>query len=109
MSVSEVALWYLRYGHADYELYDSEAEAADAAVAMIEANTAAPTGAQFPDGRLIAREEWPAFAEAEERYQRHQAAWLARKPQPKPVRKAAAPFGGGQIEVDADEPSWLGV
>ena len=107
--MSEVALWYLRYGRMDYEVYDSEAEAADVAVSMIEANTAAPCGVQFPDGRAIEREEWPAFGEAEKRYERYQSAWLARKPEPKPVRKITAPFGGGQIEVDADEPSWLGL
>ena len=108
---AQVALWYVRYGHFDYDLHDSEDEAAGAAVAMIEANTAAPCGVQFPDGRLIVREEWPAFAAAE----RQQQAWYAqaarrrREYKSPPQRKVTAPFGGGEIEIDADEPSWLGV
>jgi len=91
------------------EVYGSEDEAADAAVAMIEANTAAPCGVQYPDGRTIEREEWPAFREAEDRHKRMQAGWLAIKAEPVPQRKITAPFGGGQTEIDADEPAWLGV
>ena len=69
-----------------------------------------PAGIQFPDGRLIAREDWVAFAEAQERRERADAEALkAAAEKPRPKRRITAPFGGGQIEIDAREPSWLGV
>ena len=106
--MSEVALWFRRYGSMDYELYDSEDEAANAAVGMVDANTAAPCGIQFPDGRLIDSDEWPALGAAEERVRRWESELAARKPEPRPQRKIRAPFGGGEVEIDVGAPQWLG-
>jgi hypothetical protein len=102
-----VALWYWRYRSIDYSIEDSEEEAAGIAAAMTDDGTASIAGIQFPDGRLVPRDEWPAYAAAE------QARWRAgqerAQEKPRPKRKITAPFGGGLIDIDADEPAWLGV
>lgn len=105
----EVALWYLRYGRMDYDIWDSEAEAAGIAVAMTDDCNGVPIGLQFPDGRLVDVENqpWPAYEEAARR--RDEFAASARKQEPPPQRKITAPFGGGEIEIDASEPDWLGL
>jgi len=105
--MSEVALWYWRYRRIDYSLWDSEEEAAGIAAAMADDGTASPAGIQFQDGRLYPRDEWAAYRAAEDARRR---AWDERVPEePRPKRKITAPFGGGLMEIDADEPSWLGV
>ena len=102
-----VALWYWRYHWMKYDILDDEEEAAQMAAGMVDAQAGSPAGVQFPDGRLIPREEWPAYAEAQERLEAAQRA--AKKPEPRAWRKITAPFGGGEIEIDAGEPPWLGV
>ena len=107
--MNKVALWYRRYGHMSYDICGSEEEAADRAVGMLEAETGAAEGIQFPDGRLVGVDDWPAYEEAEiRRMQASSAAVRAAKPVP-PGRKITAPFGGGEVEVDAEAPGWLGV
>lgn len=105
--MGEVALWYRRYRVTDYSIWDSEEEAAGIAAAMEDDGAGVVKGVQFQDGRLIPAEEWEAFARARERRER---AWEEReaKQEPRPKRKITAPFGGGIIEIDAREPSWLG-
>ena len=107
MSTSEVALWYWRYHSIDYSMEDSEEKATGIAAAMTDGGGASVAGIQFPDGRLIARDEWPAYAAA---VQRREDAWAQRaEEKPRPQRKITAPFGGGTMEIDADEPAWLGI
>jgi hypothetical protein len=90
----------------EYAIWDDEEEAAGIAAAMEDEGGASIAGVQFPDGTVIAAEDWAALAEARER--RWQA-WVNRPgEEPRPKRKITAPFGGGQIEIDASEPSWLG-
>jgi hypothetical protein len=103
---SEVALWYKRYRIMDYSLWDSEEEAAGIAAAMAADGQAVPKGIQFPDGRTIAAEDWPAYEAARERRERYEAEYV---PEVRPQRKITAPFGGGTISIDAREPEWLGV
>ena len=108
--MSEVALWYWRYHSINYSLWDDEEEAAGIAAAMTDDGGGSVAGIQFPDGRLIAREDWAAFAEAEDRRERAEAERreAAKKEKPRPKRKITAPFGGGQMEIDVSEPEWLG-
>lgn len=106
--MSEVALWYRRYHHMSYEICGSEEEAADRAVAMLDAETAAPEGIQFPDGRLVGVDNWPAYDEAEIRRMQADAAAVRAMRPVSPGRKIIAPFDGGEIEVDVDAPEWLG-
>lgn len=105
----QVALWYWQGGHADYELYGSEADAADAAVSMEAAETGAPAGVQFADGRIIELEAWPEYPQADRRRSRRMSRWATGRRELPPQRTVTAPFGGGEIEIDADAPSWLGV
>jgi len=106
--VSEVALWFWRHHQMHYDIWDSEEEAAGTAVAMTYDGTASPAGVQFPDGRLIDCDDWLAFAEAEEQRRRAFERRAAER-EPRPRRKITAPFGGGQLEIDAGDPSWLGT
>ena len=102
----EVALWYKRYGAMEYSLWEGEEEAAGIAAAMAADGEGVPKGIQFPDGRLIPAEDWPAYEAARERRERYEDEWV---PEPHPKRKITAPFGGGQIEIDARDPEWLGM
>ena len=107
--MNEVALWYWRYHSMDYSLWDSEEEAAGIAAAIEEDGGGVPAGIQFPDGHTVSAGEWPAFAEARTRREQAWEEQMAKPEKPRPKRKITAPFGGGQIEVDAREPEWIGV
>lgn len=107
----QCAVWYFRYYQIYYEVCDSEREAANYAVGLVEWENGSPQCVQFPDGRVLSMGDWPAYAEAERRMleaEKERAARLASAP-PRPTRKVKAPFGDGrQVEVDADDPAWLG-
>jgi hypothetical protein len=92
----------------EYDIWDSEEEAAGVAAAMEDDGGASPAGVQFPDGRTVPAEQWAALADARAARERAFEDWLA-SPEPRPKRKITAPFGGGQIEIGTDEPTWLGV
>ena len=109
-SKSECALWYVRYHSPDYELCESEEAAARLGAGMMENGDCSVLGVQFPDGRTIDVDNWPAWDEA----QRWMDAGYARMEeerarQPKPVmRKVCDPFNGWALEVKATEPEWVG-
>lgn len=105
--MSGVALWYWRYHSMDYSLWDDEEEAAGIAAAMVDDGSASIAGIQFPDGRLIPADDWPAFEAAQR--QREQWTEETLRKEPPPQRKINAPFGGGTISIDAREPTWLGT
>jgi len=104
--MSEVALWYWRYRSIDYSLWDSEEEAAGIAAAMQADGEGDAAGVQFPDGRLVPAAEWNAFQAARKARDACEAVYVP--PSPSARREIMAPFGGGLIEIDAREPSWLG-
>lgn len=107
---AQVALWYWRYHTPDFDLFDSEDEAAAVGFYMQEDGQASVAGVQFRDGRTIARDQWPAWAAAEERILRaeREARERAKSGPPRPLRKIRAPFSDGRvIEIDADEPPWI--
>ena len=107
--MSEVALWYWRHGSIDYDLCDNEEDAASMAVHMGDYGEASVEGVQFPDGRVVKIAKWPAFAEAVRQQRQREAEQRAAAAVPRPQRTITAPFGGRKIEIDADEPDWLGV
>lgn len=105
-----VAVWLMRYGSPDYELHESEEDAASYAASVTDQGAGAVLGAQFADGRLIPVKHWKAYhtegrrrREAEGR----QRAEYAVQP-PRPTRGIRDPFEHRQLEVEADEPAWLG-
>lgn len=111
MSEDTCAVWIWRYGRPDYELADSEEEAARIAVSIEDAESGAIAGVQFSDGRVIRSEEWAAFkAESDRRFKewREQVAQAPAVP-PTPKRMVQFPFGSDKVEIEADEPGWLGV
>ena len=102
----EVALWYKRYHSMEYSIWEGEEEAAGIAAAMAADGEGVPKGIQFPDGRLIPADEWPAYEAAQRAREQYEAEYV---PEVRPQRKITAPFGGGQISIDDREPAWLGV
>jgi hypothetical protein len=105
-----VALWYMRYHSPGYWLCEDEEEAASMALGMEDAGNGVALGVQFPDGRTIARGDWPAYAEAQRRQdEAERRAWAEQEAAPpRPMREIKDPFGGRALKVESDEPSWLG-
>lgn len=105
--MTEVALWYWRYYSMRYDIWDSEEEAAGIGAAMEADGGGVVAGVQFPDGRLIRAGEWNALEAARQRRERAERGYVP--PELPPQRKIKAPFDGGMIDIDAGEPSWLGM
>lgn len=107
---TSVALWYMRHLSMCYDLFDDEDRAAGVGNAMEDDGGAWVAGVQFPDGRLIARDDWEALAAASRRAdEAYEARREAEKSRPEPpMREIRAPFDGGLIRVGEDEPQWLG-
>lgn len=108
---TECAVWYLRWGHPDhpdYDLADTEREAADLA-AGIEASDDGGTieGVQFADGRTIKAADWTELHAARERRRAAESQWMSRPPVP--TRSGRDPFSGKAIEVETDSPAWVGA
>lgn len=109
-----VALWTMRYFSPEYELFETEDEAARMAVAWSERGECSVAGVQYDDGRYVDRADWAAFYQAgrdsERQYQEDKARWDALQKPPK--RTISTPFEPRghrlTLEVDADEPAWLG-
>ncbi len=104
------ALWYMRHGGLDYEICDTEAEAIRAAFGMLETGEAAPSGVQFPDGRVVRRRDWVALLDYRDAVYAAEHAALAARPAPvKPAKRdVRSPFGDTIVTVDVGEPEWLG-
>lgn len=101
------AVWYVgRYG-VDFDTCTDEAEAASVAAGLHNGDEAATIlGVQFADGRLVKAEEWQAFADARKR---SAAMWAEAAARPQPAtRTIRDPFTGEALEVEVDEPDWLG-
>ena len=106
----QVALWYWRYRQIDYELFDSEDEAATAAFYMEDDGRASVAGVQFADGRIIEQKKWTALNEATRQIlAAERADHIKRQAEPpRPTRKVRAPFADRIIEIDVDSPPWIG-
>jgi hypothetical protein len=104
------ALWFYRNGHPDYDLCETEDEAALLAVVMADDAMACPVGVQFASGRTVPLAEWAAFTQARERFYADQIEQRARllERRAEPVRTVRSPFGDEPVEVPADDPPWLG-
>lgn len=103
-------VWYVRYGTDLYEVFDDEESAAFWSVTTSDSGEASIYGVQFRDGRLIQIEDWAAFdAEFRRRLdderKRSSLAPAARRP----TRTGLNPFNGRSVEVDAEEPDWVGI
>lgn len=111
MGEQQCALWYWRHNVIEYEVYDSEAEAASAAVGMEDYGNGVPIGVQFPDGRTIRQDDWVAYRDAVAKARADEEARSARQKDapPIPTRQVKDPFEGRPVTVEADEPEWLGV
>jgi hypothetical protein len=102
----------MRYGSHQYELFDTEAEAARRAVGIGDSGEAAVIGIQFADGRLINRDDWQAYKDADgEAYKAMIERSREERRHPRRVtRKIRDPFSSVEVSVYADEaPEWLGA
>ena len=106
-----VALWWVHYNSPDYELYETEQEAADYGTYLEDDGQGAVLGVQFADGRTIARRDWAAYREAKQRHRDEFARRAAERESapPVPVRDAKDPFEGLPVKIEEGEPSWLGA
>lgn len=100
------AVWYMRYGSMKCYLADDEDRAASFGARLEDLEEGAVVGVQFQDGRLVQREEWPAYQAARDRSIYPPLPDCAPPP---PTRRVQDPFVGRVVEVDADSPQWLGV
>jgi hypothetical protein len=89
-------------------LFPDETEAAQLAVAMEDQGHCVVVGVEFKDGRVLRRDDWPAYCaaatEAGMRAGETTAAWKAG-----PTREVLDPFDAIAVNVDADAPAWLGT
>jgi len=105
-------LWVIRNGHADYELCDDEAEAANMA-AFYECggsdNVYDVLGVQFRDGRTVIAATWPAMADAVRAQRAADQERRDNPPPPLPTKKIRDPFTAELIDADTDAPAWVGA
>ena len=111
LSCYTVALWYYRHGAVDYDLYETEEDAARLAVHLEDYGEASVVGAQFPDGRTVRLGKWPAYQEAVRQEREREACERAEQAARPPIeyRQARDPFGGQPVAIEEGEPAWLGV
>jgi hypothetical protein len=101
----QCALWFVTWGSAQVEVFDSEEDAAHRAAHLADSGNSSILGAQFPDGRTIRAEDWHAFDEA---FDALMAAPASTEP-PRPTREIGDPFLKGRtVAVDVDMPGWVG-
>lgn len=100
------ALWYWRHGAMDYEIYDSEEQAAKEAVGMEEYDHGSPVGLQFSDGRTVLAEDWQALKDAQKKF--NESVRCRQAAPTRATRLILNPFDGAPKRVDDSEPQWLG-
>lgn len=107
--MGQLALWYYRYGGTYYELCESEEEAAGFAYGMSDAGSGSVIGVQFPDGRIIAREDWTFYKGYEEKMWASKEELYSSYVSP-PMREVRNPFHTVYtVSIEADSPSWIGI
>lgn len=108
MTVEEIeftcALWYWRRFAIEYELFETEREAADYALYLIDYAEGVPQGVQFSDGRLIQFDRWDAYGDALEEQRRR----VKEKNRLK-MKTIKCPFTRSPVNVEFNEPEWLGI
>ena len=97
-STPQVALWFWRRYLMDFS----------AAWYLREYGEGVPVGVQLADGCTLRVEEWPAFAEYLRKEEEAESERRAKPYVPRPKRTVLDPFEGQTVELDVDEPAWLG-
>jgi hypothetical protein len=104
-----IAMWVVRNGRVDLDLYGDEAEAAHMAAFYLSGGTDdyyEILGLQYPDGRLLRFADWDISA-ALARQRELQAARLAAPPLPRHLTRD--PFTGAEVWIHDSDPAWLGT
>jgi hypothetical protein len=106
-----VAIWFRTWDNRiDFDLDDTEQEIAEWAVAQEDSDYPSTIlGVQFKDGRTITAREWPALAEARRRARQAEQDRRDNPLPPTPKRTVHDPFTGSQVQIEADDPDWLGT
>lgn len=107
----QCAVWWMRYGSAGVDVYDSEQEAAEDAVIIDRSEQAAVAGVQYSDGSFTDTAKWEAYRVEDRRRDEEDdrlASEMAARPKPA-TRTVQAPFDNDRtVDVPVDAPSWLG-
>lgn len=104
--VYNFAAWYVDdYGQVDYELAETEEEAAKFAAWASGDGTA--LGLQRSDGSTVRAADWPAYTEAVRQLRQAEQDRRGNTP-PIPRRRALDPFDGRVVFIETAEPDWLG-
>lgn len=91
MTEYTVALWYYRYSSPDYDLFETETEAADFGTFLEDRGEGSVTGAQFADGRVVKCGKWDAYREAQRRRRDEYERASAERESAPPVPGARSP------------------
>ena len=111
---TECALWVWRHWNLTVEMYNTERDAARAAMGIEDQGTGAVEGVQLADGRTIDRENWPLLDELREAEVARIREMVARMTPTTVGRRGidiTSPFDSvGVAEWKADEPppAWVG-
>ena len=96
----------------DFDLCDTEAEAADMA-AFYESGSADHVydvlGVQFNDGRLIPTKQWEALADALTVLREKEGERRRNPSPPIPYRDGRDPFTNHPVKIEEAAPSWIGA
>jgi hypothetical protein len=101
----QYAVWYWSTGAVMVEIFESERAAAEFAYSMEEGGHASVDGVQRSDGKVENYFGWLAIQEMQ---QEDKEAFDSRPKEPPPMRKVRNPFGGREVRILADMPTWVG-
>jgi hypothetical protein len=101
------AVWYLdEYGQIDYELCENELGAAyDAAIYDGDGTV---LGLQRADGSTVPAGVWLELEEAKHKLRELKEQRRRNQPPPPETRRAKDPFKGYTLDIEVEEPDWLG-
>ena len=103
---NRVALWWVSHGSYGVTMFSSEEAAADAAQYD---DDCAYLGAEFPDGRCLRRDEWPAYEDAFRRSMDRVRERVAReRKEPRRSTRTARSIWGEAIVYTDVVPDWVG-
>lgn len=105
--IETFAAWFINdHGQVDYELAETEIEAAKYA-AWADGDGRA-LGLQRADGSTVRVADWPVYTEVVRGMRQAEQDRRDNPPPPIPRRRAVDPFEGRVIHIETAEPDWLG-
>lgn len=104
------AIWDIdEYGDVDYQLCETEQEAAAAGAWVEVYGDGSVLGLQCADGTAVPYDQWEALAAAVRKLREDEAARRRNASPPAQTRKVRDPFRSAEVDVEVTEPAWLGL